>query len=768
LTYILLSVLFVFLGAYSIAGQIYFIRELLVVFFGNELCLGLIFAGWFAAIGVGAATGTRFGNKTNPSARAFLICVAIFSLLPCLNIFLIRMVRTLFDIVPGGNPSIVHIAVGIFISICPFSFIIGFIFPLSCRVLIGSDGKGSREIGWVYVCESIGSLMGGIIISFFLIPHFSALHVFSFGALFVFAVSFLLARRLRFTFGKVLFFVLLIGDVIAFSTGAFGTLEKYFEKVRWDSFNNSLMLVESRDSRYQNIVLAKAEEQYSLFTNGAFITTYPDKYQSAVKAHFLLSQHPNPRRILLIGGGITGLLYEILKHPVERVDYIELDHECTDIILPVLSEEDMSAVNDVRVRVVHMDGRRYVKETLSTYDLIIVDTPDPSTAQLNRFYTVDFFREIKKILSEHGMLIVGMSSTANYISRETADYNSSLYCGLTKVFPIVMAVPGERNYFFAGKHENLFSLDHNVIGERYKDRGIRSAHFAPGIFEWLLQEERITLFSRSLLDNDGGMINTDFHPVTFFYNLIIWGEVSGLHNVLSIFHNIQERGVWLFLSPLFFFFIAGSIFLCVKREQKFIDLSCFWIIGTTGYAAIALEIVIIFTFQCFYGYIYEKIGIIIALFMMGLAGGGALIRNRLKHQQKNRFYQLTALETSICFFSISLPFLLHAIADIPYSTGQFFVTEYFFFVLVVIIGFLVGMEFPLICHLLICRGYEGGRAAGWVDSMDHIGACFGALFTGVLFLPVFGTYATCFIIAFLKLTCIVFLLLTGTYRKTVE
>ena len=115
----------------------------------------------------------------------------------------------------------------------------------------------------------------------------------------------------------------------------------------------------------------------------------------------------------------------------------------------------------------------------------------------------------------------------------------------------------------------------------------------------------------------------------------------------------------------------------------------------------ALEIVIIFTFQCFYGYMYEKIGIIIALFMMGLAGGGALIRNRLKHQQKNRFIQLTMLEISICFFSICIPFLLHAITDIPYSIGQLFVTEYFFYTLVFIIGFLVGMEFPLVCHLLI-------------------------------------------------------------------
>ena len=84
MTYYSLTVLFALLGAYSITAQVYFIRELLVVFFGNELCLGIIFTGWFAGIGLGATIGGRSSKNTNHIIPVFLISLVIFSLLPFL------------------------------------------------------------------------------------------------------------------------------------------------------------------------------------------------------------------------------------------------------------------------------------------------------------------------------------------------------------------------------------------------------------------------------------------------------------------------------------------------------------------------------------------------------------------------------------------------------------------------------------------------------------------------------------------------------------
>jgi len=81
----------------------------------------------------------------------------------------------------------------------------------------------------------------------------------------------------------------------------------------------------SVDSRYQNIVVAGNDGQYSLFGNGQYLTSFPDPYETALFTHFTLSQHPFPRTILLVGGGITGILHEILKYPVELIHHVELD-----------------------------------------------------------------------------------------------------------------------------------------------------------------------------------------------------------------------------------------------------------------------------------------------------------------------------------------------------------------------------------------------------------------------------------------------------------
>jgi spermidine synthase len=768
LTYFALTVLFVLLGAYSIAAQVYFIRELLVIFFGNELCLGIIFAGWFAGIGLGATLGGRSCKKQGLIIPGFLISLVVLCLLPFLIIPVMRVIRAIFEVQPGGYASIVHIAEGTIISVCPFSFMVGFIFPVACRVLIGHNGKGSLEIGWVYVWESVGSLAGGLVISLLLIPRFSPMLVFACGSLLVFTASFLFACSLQGEKGlkvlRALFLILFVADVIALWSNALPEFDKYLEAVRWKTFNNRLRLIESRDSRYQNIVLAEAQRQYSIFANGNFISIYPDEYQSAMKAHFFLSQHPAPGQVLLIGGGITGLLREILKHPVESVDYVELDPELVQMIHPYLNTEDRQAVDDRRVTVFYMDGRRYVKEAAKKYDLIIVDTPDPSTALLNRFYTVDFFSEVRKILSGSGMLVTGMSSTADYVSQEIADYNGSLYRGLTRVFPFVMVVPGDRNYFFASTRGGLFSKDPGELSRRYERRNIHSKNFSPALFQWLVQKDRIEFVEGALKRKGDQLLNTDFHPVTYFYNLVIWDIISGEKDRFHIFQKIKGKGMWWFLAPVGLFSLIGCIAIMGKMPKRLVRFNCLWVIGTTGFAGMAMEIVLIFMFQSFYGYIYEKIGIVVALFMMGLAIGSYVMRNWLKKAPWIKLGTITVLEIIICAYVISVPFILHGFAEASYTgKGLFFSTEYLYFTLIFAIGLFAGMEFPLICHVLISSGYEGGNVAGWVDAMDHIGACFGAFLTGIILMPLFGAHRTCFIIALLKLTCIVFLVMTSRY-----
>jgi spermidine synthase len=180
----------------------------------------------------------------------------------------------------------------------------------------------------------------------------------------------------------------------------------------------------------------------------------------------------------------------------------------------------------------------------------------------------------------------------------------------------------------------------------------------------------------------------------------------------------------------------------------------------------AIEIMLIFVFQNTYGYMYQKIGIIIALFMLGLALGAYWMRRQLKGGLGSAPKILLLIEFMLCAYSVSLPFVIQElIGGTQSGANALVVTEYSFMALVFIVAVLVGIEFPLVSHILIDAGNQGGYVAGWVDAIDHFGACMGALLTGTIFVPLLGIHRTCFVMGFLNFTSFVFLLITFVLRK---
>ena len=108
-----------------------------------------------------------------------------------------------------------------------------------------------------------------------------------------------------------------------------------------------------------------------------------------------MCQRPAASRVLLIGGGVAGDAREILRYPaVDEVTYVELD--------PAIIEAGRRLVpanlDDSRITIAAADGRRFVQESRGSFDVIIVDLPDPSTSLINRYYTAGFFAEAHRAL----------------------------------------------------------------------------------------------------------------------------------------------------------------------------------------------------------------------------------------------------------------------------------------------------------------------------------------------------------------------------------
>jgi len=213
--------------------------------------------------------------------------------------------------------------------------------------------------------------------------------------------------------------------------------------------------------------------------------------------------------------------------------------------------------------------------------------------------------------------------------------------------------------------------------------------------------------------------------------------------------------VWWILFPLFLFVVLRIARLAMKggREARTRSFNALFAIATTGFAGMSLEIILIFSFQNIFGYIYQQIGIIVSIFMVGLSAGSLMTNRILLRGDREWIWFLLAIEIAICLFGF---FLAEILRD--FFIRASFPGESPFFFLVGIAGFFAGLEFPLVSRILIEDGLETGDVAGKVDSLDHLGACIGGALTGTLFVPILGTEASCSIVGFLKIASLIFII----------
>ncbi|MCQ4574140.1 MAG: fused MFS/spermidine synthase [Candidatus Brocadiales bacterium] len=761
----------VLIGAHATIAQVLLVRELLVVFYGNELCLGVIFGAWLLGVAIGAGIGAKLTRKVENSLVVFLFLLLALCLLLPVQVSIIRLLRYIIHVPYGQQISILSLIWSSPLIIMPFSFVIGFIFPFSVSVFKGFTRGGATDIGAVYILESIGSLIGGVVFTFVLAPRAASYEIM---AIFIAVVltNLLILTFLTRTFPsrKVLLgttISLLAVSLSLILSGGVSRLESFFVEKRWESFNPNIKLIESVDSRYQNIVLGKEHDQYSVYNNGQYAFAFPNLYEYGPMAHLILSEHPSPKRILLISGGIGGLISEMLKYPLEEVHYIELDPKLLEITRPYLSGEDRAALADERVTVFPVDGRYFVKTAKGKYkyDLVFINVPDPSTAALNRFYTREFFEEVKELLEPDGVLVASIGSAVVYLGEVVGSYTGSIYKTLLEVFPYVIVTPGQTNYYFASSEPDVITTDLDTLIARYNGRNIETTVFSQYHFLPYLEPGQVK-FMKERLDSrkDVLPINTDSKPVTYFYNLLLWDQFSG-GQLQGVLRSLGMLKLWYFLAAIGVFlvirlsttkFTHGNI----SREKKFNSI---FAIATTGFAAIALEIILIFAFQNIYGYVYEMIGLIVALFMMGLAIGAYISNTVILKKQRDWLRILMYIVGGMVAYSlVIIPF----IKWYPFLHAE---SAVLFMVLIIIPGVITGLEFPIASRIYLDEDRDSGRTAGLIDGADHLGAFAGAALTGIVLVPIMGVTGSCVIVAALNVASLVLLsalvIKMGTARK---
>ena len=779
-------------------AQVLLLRELLVIAYGNELSMGVLLACWLLGGAAGAlvarsrSSGKREGAYAGAAVRmirlavlaapALVVSLAFARAAPLLLSHAPELCARLLGeasrvtgwvsahvaLRPGEVLSVGHmVVVGLLAALGPAA-VDGAQFVVGCDLYARARG-GNKGVGVAYALDAIGHLLGGTLLGWAALIAFDpftmavlagAVNLVA-GAVLASAALGLRRRALTVVFGGILAVTALLVIVT-------GQLHEASLHWRW----HHRELLANIESIYGNFAITRQQPAgIYLYQNGIFSGASPPLRGTVDEfIHFALLQHPHPRRILLIGGGILGGLSEILKHEPEMVYYFELDPTVFRMAERWIAPEDVLALNDPRVTARQGDGRRFVKQVghrtsdighrtngkrrrraeirgpksevrgpRSEFDAVLVSLPDPSTAQLNRFYTQEWFREARATLGPQGILAWQMPGSEAYFSPTLLALNKCLDGTARSVLPNVVRMPGESTVCVASAKPGRLTEDWMELERRLKERGIEARYFE-ALLPNKLDPSMLAAVHATLDQAPAQPINRDLRPIGYFLDQAHW--LTQFHpGSAPLLGRMQEVRLADLLIPVL---VATAVLLCLSPlrvvRAGFVPLS----VGATGFVSMALEVALLFAFQAIYGYVYHKVGVIIGAFMVGLAVGAILtsrwVADKPVKSVNAGLAMVQALGAGLALgVGLALPGLWGGSAGWFASPAG---ATALFPLLTALVGLGVGVQFPL-ASAAWHEGTREARAAAGLYAADLLGASAGALLTGAVLAPLLGIVGTC-------------------------
>ena len=437
-------------------------------------------------------------------------------------------------------------------------------------------------------------------------------------------------------------------------------------------------------------------------------------------------------------------------------DYVELDPMIFNIAARYFPEAWQKIQRDPRVRVHAMDGRRFLKSTTDSFDVIIVNLPDPHTAQLNRFYTEEFFREAAAKLRPGGIVSFQVTSSENYISQERADFLRCLERTLRAVFAEVTAIPGETVHFFAAAKPGTLTADPKELVRRLRARRLHTEYVREYFLPFRMSPDRLQDLQLQIEPQPNTPVNRDFAPVAYYFDVALWS---------SRFHRTSARWIESLagvrferllaattlalaaLLPLLWVWPGGAEEKPAARARRAAALA----VAAMGFTELGLEILLLLGFQALYGYVYQQLTILVALFMVGMAMGAWLeLRNARGRSAPHPRRELRVL-AGLQFMAAASPLLLYGLlvelGRVSSAGGQRVASQMLFPALALVAGLLGGFQFLLASRVYFAGTRQRAGSPGVLYGLDLAGACAGALALSVLLIPVYGFLRTAVLMA---------------------
>ena len=502
-----------------------------------------------------------------------------------------------------------------------------------------------------------------------------------------------------------------------------------------------------RDTPFQNLALLADANQFSLFANGLLFFSAPDPQTAEYAVHLAMLQHQAPGTVLVIGAGVGGLLPEVLKHPgITRLDYVEPDPEVIELAEEFLPDSATATLLDKRVHLFHSDAATFIRSAKSSFDVVIMQPGDPVNAEMNRFYTMEFFGRISRLLKPNGIFSFAITSSPDMVGPAEARLLQSVYSTLRSVFPAVLVIPGENARFLASHGPENLTADPQELIRRIAERRLDLQYVREYYLFDYLNPMRLDYMKTILSQSHSVPINKDFEPTCYFNNLLVWTAQSHplLGEALDAISRVGRPLFWTVLGMI----IIGL--LCLSRSNY----------GTTRNAVLlnmlivggiqmVLEIVLLLGFQILEGFVYTQLAMIISFFMAGLALGPgvvAMLSSRISNPSRWLFLIQSILAVYLLgtlgvFFSLQ-----HQLQNSPQAPLPVGVV---FSLLALVGGILGGLHFSFGVQSVSSLPGSSGSVGPKLYALDLLGATAGVLAASLFILPIYGLTTTMLALAVL-------------------
>ena len=434
--------------------------------------------------------------------------------------------------------------------IMSIGFLIGLEIPVVMRINARYSKKLSLNIEQVFSADYIGSLVGSLLWVYVLLKKFPLTEI-SFilaGVNFGIAViTYTYFRNQELISKKFTIRALILITAISLIIG-FKYNREWNIKLEQKLYDDPILF--SKTTPYQHLVMTqnKALEEFRFYINGNLqFSSFDEERYHELLVHPVMTLVPNHRRVLILGGGDGLALREILKYTsVDEVLLVDLDPEMTKLGAnnPVMRKLNRGAFDDARVtimtadgitlgeyqpifketgeitkktrlpatekvasvRVINIDADKFLSKVRGKWNIIVIDLPDPSSVELVKLYSKEFYHKVHRVLSEQGMMVV--QATSPYHAKESyLCIKRTLEAARFHTLPYHENVPSFGDWGWLMGWKNTMAKDN--LGTRIQSMTIHvpTRYLSPEVFR------RAMVFGKSELDSTNTQVNTLMFPV---------------------------------------------------------------------------------------------------------------------------------------------------------------------------------------------------------------------------------------------------------------